>query len=492
MEAQYDVIAYGAGVVGCSVAVALGKQGRRVLLLERSLEEPNRIVGELMQPGGVESLRKLGLLGCLDGIDSPCSHGYVVFKQDGSSVRLQYPPDPVAGANPVARTFHHGRFIMRLREAARAAAPAVTLREGTVKRLIEDEATGRVVGVQYVHKSDGGVVTCEARAPLTIVCDGCNSDFRRQMVPSKPYATSRFVGLILKTDLPFPNYGHVVLADPSPVLLYPISSTEVRVLVDVPMDPDTGRIPSAANGELAKHLLEHTAPQLPAALRSAFSKQVERIRDDPHNPNSFPSMANSSLHPDPFVRPGTVLLGDSFNMRHPLTGGGMSVALNDVLCLTEALASVPDLADAAAVAAATESYYRRRYALAATVNTLASALYGVFASSGPTMGPLRDACFRYFELGGLCVAHPMRMLGAMLPSPTTLCVHFYAVATVGVGQVVFQRSWIPWPSNIVNAARMMWRACQILVPVLAREGVLSLWTPRPRRLAGPVAVAAVN
>merc|ERR1712100_100582 len=73
---------------------------------------------------------------------------------------------------------------------------------------------------------------------LTIVCDGCNSDFRRQMVPSKPYATSRFVGLILKTDLPFPNYGHVVLADPSPVLLYPISSTEVRVLVDVPMDPD--------------------------------------------------------------------------------------------------------------------------------------------------------------------------------------------------------------------------------------------------------------
>jgi 2-polyprenyl-6-methoxyphenol hydroxylase-like FAD-dependent oxidoreductase len=34
--------------LGCALAVALGNQGRSVILLEKSLEEPNRIVGELL------------------------------------------------------------------------------------------------------------------------------------------------------------------------------------------------------------------------------------------------------------------------------------------------------------------------------------------------------------------------------------------------------------------------------------------------------------
>ena len=40
---------------------------------------------------------------------------------------------------------------------------------------------------------------------------------------------SFFVGLLLRgAALPYSNYGHVVLAQPSPILFYPISSTEVR------------------------------------------------------------------------------------------------------------------------------------------------------------------------------------------------------------------------------------------------------------------------
>jgi len=47
--------------------------------------------------------------------------------------------------------------------------------------------------------------------------------------------SSSFVGLVLENcQLPFENYGHVILADPSPILFYRISSTEVRCLVDIP------------------------------------------------------------------------------------------------------------------------------------------------------------------------------------------------------------------------------------------------------------------
>lgn len=45
---------------------------------------------------------------------------------------------------------------------------------------------------------------------------------------------------------------------------------------------------------------------------------------------------------------GVLLLGDAYNMRHPLTGGGMSVALNDVHIWRNLLKNIPDLYDAKA------------------------------------------------------------------------------------------------------------------------------------------------
>ena len=41
----------------------LARDGRRVCLIERDMSEPDRIVGELLQPGGYNALKKLGLEG---------------------------------------------------------------------------------------------------------------------------------------------------------------------------------------------------------------------------------------------------------------------------------------------------------------------------------------------------------------------------------------------------------------------------------------------
>ena len=60
---EADIVIVGAGIAGCALAIAFGNQSRSVILLERSLKEPDRIVGELLQPGGVAALEKLGLEG---------------------------------------------------------------------------------------------------------------------------------------------------------------------------------------------------------------------------------------------------------------------------------------------------------------------------------------------------------------------------------------------------------------------------------------------
>lgn len=72
---QYDpeIIIVGSGVLGSSLAAVLSRDGRKVTVIERDLKEPDRIVGELLQPGGFKALRDLGLEGeCI----SKCKYIY--------------------------------------------------------------------------------------------------------------------------------------------------------------------------------------------------------------------------------------------------------------------------------------------------------------------------------------------------------------------------------------------------------------------------------
>ncbi|KAF2283798.1 hypothetical protein GH714_015963 [Hevea brasiliensis] len=200
-----DVIIVGAGVAGAALACTLGKEGRQVHMIERDLTEPDRIVGELLQPGGYLKLIELGLEDCVEEIDAQRVLGYALFKNV----------------------------------------------QGTVTSLLEENGTIR--GVQYKTK-DGQEL--RAYAPLTVICDGCFSNLRRSLCNPKVDVPSCFVGLVLENcQLPFANHGHVILADPSPILFYPISSTEVRCLVDIPGQ----KVPPIANGEMAKYLKDVSA-----------------------------------------------------------------------------------------------------------------------------------------------------------------------------------------------------------------------------------------
>nr|GMC89617.1 squalene monooxygenase-like [Ipomoea batatas] len=272
-----DIIIVGAGVAGAALAYTLGKDGRRVHVIERDLTQPDRIVGELLQPGGYLKLIELGLEDCLGTIDAQRVYGYALFK-DGRSTKLSYPLEKFE-SDVTGRSFHHGRFVQRMREKA-ATVPNIRLEQGTVMRLVEEDGT--VKGVQYKNK-DGQELT--SYAPLTIVCDGCSSNLRRSLCDPKVDIPSCFVGLLLENcQLPFVNHGHVILADPSPILFYPISSTEIRCLVDVPGQ----KVPSLASGEMANYLRTKVAPQpvastintLAGALYKVFCASPDEARQE--------------------------------------------------------------------------------------------------------------------------------------------------------------------------------------------------------------------
>ncbi|KAM7382454.1 hypothetical protein PAMP_002181 [Pampus punctatissimus] len=469
-----DVVIVGAGVLGSAMAAVLARDGRRVTVVERDLKEPDRIVGELLQPGGYRALKELGLEGSVEGLDAHLVNGYVIHDMESNTeVEIPYPQEEES--IQCGRAFHHGRFIMGLRKAA-LAEPNVTFIEGTVTSLEEED--GCVTGVQYKEKETGDIK--EIHAALTVVADGCFSKFRKTLVSGKAQISSHFVGCLMKDCPQFKsNHAELVLANPSPVLIYQVSSSHTRVLVDI-----RGEMPR----NLSEYMAEKIHPQLPACTFWVFIHRASRLIDLRSLFLSFPSehlkepfmealqndrlrsMPASFLPPSPVNKPGVLLLGDAYNMRHPLTGGGMSVALNDVRIWRNLLNDIPDLYDDRAMLQAKKKFHwERKSSHSFVVNVLAQALYELFAATDNSLHELRKACFQYFKLGGQCIAGPIGLLSVLTPKPMTLIGHFFAVAVYAIYFNFKSESWRTKPRALFTSGAILYRACTVMFPLIYSE-----------------------
>ncbi|KAL2797026.1 squalene epoxidase-domain-containing protein [Aspergillus keveii] len=449
-----DVVIVGAGVLGCALAVALGSQGRSVLLLEASLKEPDRIVGELLQPGGVQALEKLGLRNCLEGIEAIPTEGYYVT-YSGKPVAIPYPVQSPGAPPPEGRSFHHGRFVMRLREAARAC-PNVTIVETKVTDLVKCSHTKQVLGVECVTK--------EAKdcyfGQLTVVADGYASKFRKQYHPYTPKVKSKFWGLeLIDAELPQKHYGHVLLNPGSPpVLIYQIGTHETRILCDIPEN-----LPSASvkNGGVKGHLRNTVLPSLPKCVQPSFAAALDK--------GQLRSMPNSFLPGATNKTPGLLIVGDALNMRHPLTGGGMTVALNDVVLLREVLSpkNVPNLSNTSLVLKQLSTFHWRRKMGASVINILAQALYSLFAADDDNLRALQRGCFEYFSIG--MHRQPVSMLGGMLKKPQVLFAHFFTVAFLSLWMMIRDSPLYMLPVTLIRCILVFWTACVVIFPYMVIE-----------------------
>ena len=460
-----DVLVIGSGIAGSTLSILLARLGLTVTTVERDLSIPHRIVGELLQPGGCRTLDALGLGEALGGFDEQVIEGYTILMPGKAPLKLEYPQRAAgedggkAGEREEGRSFHHGRFVMSLRARVQRE-PRCTLLQGDVTRLLMDEADGgRVTGAQYSVSRDGRVEERSHRAALTVVADGCLSSFRRQLSTQSHAKLSSFLGLVLHDcPLPTPHHGHVLLAEPTPILAYPISSTEVRMLIDYP----NGSLP-ATPAATKSDLLLRVAPQLPDGMRPSFLRAVSDGR--------WSSMPNQSLPCRPKPISGVLMMGDAVNMRHPLTGGGMTVAIKDcdtfVRLLTSRLAL--DL-NSRVLDAVVLDYYAQRTEPVRVINILADALYAVFSAQ---YGALRTSCFDYLSEGEAYSGGPVKLLSGVATNQWLLVYHFFSVAVYGAVKAVW-----PWQGvgKVKECAGMLRDACAIIVPLLEAQngGVVKL------------------
>lgn len=133
------------------------------------------------------------------------------------------------------------------------------------------------------------------------------------------------------------------------------------------------------------YILDNYVPHLPLEVQPSVRDAIEnqRLRT---MPNSFLPPTQQGKSGADSLR-GAIMIGDSWNMRHPLTGGGMTVAFNDAVLLTELLRPSEDLPagrdglEWEKVAPKLRDWFWERKKLASVVNILSVALYDLFGGA---------------------------------------------------------------------------------------------------------------
>src|SRR5262249_35828594 len=141
------------------------------------------------------------------------------------------------------------------------------------------------------------------------------------------------------------------------------------------------------------------------------------------NAGKYKVFPNHRLPATPVIKKGVVMLGDSLNMRHPLTGGGMTAAFTDCYRLGNELLKIKDWWNTTEIELAVKRFYDTKTEQTGSINILADALYGVMTSQD-----LKEACYDYLMLGGLKASEPVSILSALSRDKEMLQRHFFAVA----------------------------------------------------------------
>jgi squalene monooxygenase len=435
MKSEYDICIIGAGMAGATIAAYLAPKGIKIALIDHCFKEKKRIVGELLQPGAVLSLEQMDLGHLLEGFDAQPVDGYSLLQGD-EKITIPYPK------SYKGMGLHNGRFLQKIRASA-LQNESVTQINGKALQLLENEGH-EIIGVSYRESLTSEIKSIHA--PLTITSDGFFSNFRESLSNNEKTVTSYFIGLILKDcKMPFPKHGHVFLSGPTPFICYPISKHEVRLLIDFPGD----QLPRKFL--LQDHLDANVTPYIPDSMRESYEQAIEE--------GGFKVMPNHYMAAKPIIRKGAVMLGDALNMRHPLTGGGLTAVFSDIQILSAHLLAMPAFNNIDLIHEKIEAYYRDRQYANANLNILANALYGVMSND-----LLKTAVFKYLSCGGENAQESIAILAGLNRNHFSLIKQFFYLAVFGAFDLVRE--------NIVNlpkATKILWDALIIIKPLAKNE-----------------------
>jgi flavin-dependent dehydrogenase len=320
---DYDAIVIGARVAGSSLAILLGRQGKRVLLVDRDSFPSDTLSTHLLQPPAVEMLEQLGALA---EVESSGLRRLVRLRTYLGEVVLE---GPLRAPGAYALCARRDRLDLALIRQA-VFRHGVELLERTRAHGLVWES-GRVTGVEL--QTAGGARRA-VRARVVVGADGKYSRVAEWT------GAARYEETPPLRPLYFAYYRGVI---PQPIPAVEVFYQDGRIGFVLPMEPGIDclalelqpwEFPAfRANPEGRLDTVLRTLPGMATRLEHAE-------RDGP---------ARGSRGVENYLRvpygPGWALTGDAALCKDPSTGTGIEDAFRQSFLLAEALGTALDGAD---------------------------------------------------------------------------------------------------------------------------------------------------
>lgn len=330
-----DVAIVGAGPAGTSTAILLAEQGHRVTLIDRSRFPRAKACAEFVNPGALEILDRLGLLGRAREAGAREFRGMKLVSPGGHTVPLDFRADAGKSALGLSRFALDHLAVERCRELG------VTVMEGTRTRAI-------LIGgdrVQGVEVSTGPGETQQITSRVVVGADGHHSTVSRALGldlqvrwPKRIGLAAHYAGFPLFDDL---GEMHVGRAGYCGIAPQEDCIANVAMVVDVRrFEQRHGSVDDFFETEL------HGYPGLRERVASSerrtnvrgvgpLARRVRRVAGD-----------------------GYLLVGDAAGFFDPFTGEGIIDALQGGVLAADAISIALERGDTSA--AGLESYARAR------------------------------------------------------------------------------------------------------------------------------------
>jgi len=388
LEAQ--VVIVGSGIAGSVLAAALARRGLSVAVIEQQKKVAERYRGEIIQPYAVEVLRAHGFL---DGI---LGAGAVLVREfedvcihEGAALARRFPVQPSPNLPPDAVVLRH-RLLMEAVRVPIRGVPGIELLEGVRVTRIARLADGRC----QVHGQtpEGDEVT--AAGFLLVGADGAQSVVRRSLpfVGTEDPLRHCFAGFVMRAPPgSFPFFTSIFPLGRGLVgFAFPVGHDEVRLCIAV--DHEATR---AAHDELEQMVISFQQTALgPIGYEVPGSPEiVEAFRIEPV----------FRIRTERAVLDGACVVGDAAGTVHPITGYGMTLALNDVVHLTRLLADAPPTAPVPA--SSLEAFESNRRRIRSRLEEVSDGYVQIFFETEDA--PLRDAYWRWFTGQDAAPGHPV-------------------------------------------------------------------------------------